>query len=150
MCNSFQPSKNLRNNIKVKVSATYGSIIIIFCEHLPFLDYLSFVNETFLSNHQVILENDILVKLNKECNHHLFSFSIILRQLSRRNLCTKNQFLPTYQNNLRSSIKVIVYQVFSGDLLAYYGFVFFLIFDYNIQNIGNCDNCSSHFGLAIS
>ena len=42
----------------------------------------------------------------------------------------KNQFLPTYQNNLRSSINVIVYQVFSEDLLAYYGFVFLIFFNY--------------------
>ena len=56
--------KNLRNNIKVKVHkeycdeifflqflSHYWSIMVIFCKHLPFSIILSFVEETFLSNH---------------------------------------------------------------------------------------------------
>ena len=53
------------------------------------------------------------------------------------------------QKNLKSNIKVIVYQDFQGDLLTYYSFVSWVL-DSNIQVIGNWDNRSSHSRLIIS
>ena len=115
-------------------SAIYCPIIVKFGGHLPFS--IIYKKETFISNHQGILENNIQVTLDKEhlrknfflCksiidNNNIGDLCVrkFIPRSIRRNLCTKKSIYQ-HRNNLRSSIKVFFQEIYWHIMVLFLSF----------------------------